>query len=339
MPKLILTVETVTPLIMNGADQTPEIRAASFRGIFRYWLRAVLGAQYGRDTSALFKEESKYWGSTERASSLRLGIETEGGLKEAEYVSVWNKDKREKEMKPPNEVVLPSWLRFEHFITDQKFNLIFSTHPLKNPDAVFSKEFYSSLLLAFHLGAFGKRSRRGGGVLRVVDVQADEAGIQSNPLFIDFQRLVKFSAKDKEQLLEAFNQDILPFVEKAQNGNSLPVIPEYPTWAAKHVKVFIGKSFLGDYQKALQDVWSISGNLHHMKGVWGFGGERRRASAVFIRVHKSTQNKANSKVEFFPMVTILRSGSGQWHKLQGFAKTLGEKDYTLLDFCKGDWSR
>src|SRR4051812_14937180 len=74
MPKLTLTVETVTPLLMNGANQTPEIRAASFRGVFRYWLRAVLGGAYQDNIRKLKEEEAKYFGSTEAASPLRIRV-------------------------------------------------------------------------------------------------------------------------------------------------------------------------------------------------------------------------------------------------------------------------
>lgn len=42
---LTLTLETVTPLFLGGADPrgAPELRAPAFRGMMRYWFRAVLG--------------------------------------------------------------------------------------------------------------------------------------------------------------------------------------------------------------------------------------------------------------------------------------------------------
>lgn len=46
MQKLTLTLETVTPLFLAGAEpeSAGELRPASFRGQMRYWLRAMLGA-------------------------------------------------------------------------------------------------------------------------------------------------------------------------------------------------------------------------------------------------------------------------------------------------------
>jgi len=42
---LTITLETVTPLFLGGADPrgAPELRPPAFRGAMRYWLRAALG--------------------------------------------------------------------------------------------------------------------------------------------------------------------------------------------------------------------------------------------------------------------------------------------------------
>ncbi|MGQ9600679.1 MAG: RAMP superfamily CRISPR-associated protein, partial [Anaerolineae bacterium] len=49
MQRLTVTLETVTPLFLGGADPrgAPELRAPSFRGATRYWLRAALGGTIG----------------------------------------------------------------------------------------------------------------------------------------------------------------------------------------------------------------------------------------------------------------------------------------------------
>ena len=46
MREITLTLETVTPMFLGGADPRgePELRAPSFRGAMRYWLRALVGA-------------------------------------------------------------------------------------------------------------------------------------------------------------------------------------------------------------------------------------------------------------------------------------------------------
>lgn len=46
---LTVTLQTVTPLFLGGAGPrgAPELRAPSFRGALRYWLRAALGEAIG----------------------------------------------------------------------------------------------------------------------------------------------------------------------------------------------------------------------------------------------------------------------------------------------------
>ncbi len=46
MHELTVTLETVTPVFLGGADPrgAPELRPPAFRGAMRYWLRALLGA-------------------------------------------------------------------------------------------------------------------------------------------------------------------------------------------------------------------------------------------------------------------------------------------------------
>jgi CRISPR type III-B/RAMP module RAMP protein Cmr1 len=347
MPKLTLTVETVTPLLMNGANQTPEIRAASFRGLFRYWLRAVLGGVYQKDIEGLRKAEAKYFGNTDGVSPLRVHVihNLEPTQEKTKYVlppSVRNKQ---------GNVVPYQHAGYHEAIPEdlQRFEIRLDTHPLYPLKSIFNRQLYSTLLLAFHLGAFGKRSRRGGGVLRVVKVQADWANEQQIDLFEHFQTLLQFRADNSEQLSEVLNQYVLPFVEKSQNNAvSGTAIPKYPTWTAQHVKVLIGKTGFSDdarikagqmttpfsegYRAALQQVWDISGKLklHHMEDVWGFARSNgRRASAVHLHVHKG------SRGQFYPIITIFRSGNGQWDKMQTLNDELCNNGYLALDFCKG----
>ena len=44
MQEVTFTLQTITPLFLAGADQTKaELRAPSFRGLMRYWQRALVG--------------------------------------------------------------------------------------------------------------------------------------------------------------------------------------------------------------------------------------------------------------------------------------------------------
>src|SRR5436190_1046640 len=75
MAQLRLTLESITPLLMYGAEQTePELRSASVRGTLRYWLRAVLGGMYNNN-ARIYEEESKILGNTEQGSRISLRIQ------------------------------------------------------------------------------------------------------------------------------------------------------------------------------------------------------------------------------------------------------------------------
>lgn len=344
MPGLRLTVETVTPLLMNGADQTPQLRAASFRGVFRYWLRAVLGGAYQGDIEALHKAESRYFGSTDQGSALRVRV---GG-------HLTPTDEQEKFVLPPTyqngKAATHQGFHESQPNDTQQFWIQFDSHPLNQ--AVFDAPFYASLLLAFHFGAFGKRSRRGGGVLRITAVQAswDDTALQH------FRELACFVPDSSVNLQNFLNNTIISYIDQTQQErgyvpeNIYGNIPKYPIWSSEHVKVLvkgegyrnydiyeIGKKnppFAEGYRVALRDLWDLSGTLHHMEGAWGYAkSQKRRASAVHMRVFK---NKSNA---YYPMITMLRSGNPdeKWDELETLSTKLAVQKYALLSFSKGVW--
>jgi CRISPR-associated protein Cmr1 len=68
--------EIVTPLFVGGSDpQQPEIRAASFRGALRFWLRALLGGVLGDRPDKIFQCKSQVFGSTDYASPVVVRLE------------------------------------------------------------------------------------------------------------------------------------------------------------------------------------------------------------------------------------------------------------------------
>lgn len=64
--------EVVTPLFLGGADpKSAELRAASVKGVLRFWWRALYG---GDDIEDMRKRESMIFGSTEQKSLLKVQI-------------------------------------------------------------------------------------------------------------------------------------------------------------------------------------------------------------------------------------------------------------------------
>src|SRR5437660_10544722 len=74
MQEVIFEVETITPLFLAGADQeTAEIRAPSFRGEMRYWLRALVSAN-AKNLETVMVAETKVFGSTDVSSMVGVRI-------------------------------------------------------------------------------------------------------------------------------------------------------------------------------------------------------------------------------------------------------------------------
>jgi CRISPR-associated protein Cmr1 len=75
-PKLTVALETVTPMFLGGADPRgmPELRAPSFRGVMRYWWRALAGAYLDNNFEVLKQTETEIFGSTNKASPVIVQV-------------------------------------------------------------------------------------------------------------------------------------------------------------------------------------------------------------------------------------------------------------------------
>jgi CRISPR-associated protein Cmr1 len=166
MDRLTVTLKTVTPMFLGGANpnQTAEFRAPSIKGALRFWYRAIdpLYKQPfdGKKNSPTWEE--KIFGSTEHgqgAFSLRL---ENGSIKGSDE---WNHNNY------PNK----NGLRYFSFPLDmggkkRKYipsntNICMSTIFHYKPADKERKAILSSLWLLGHIGGLGSRSRRGHGTV------------------------------------------------------------------------------------------------------------------------------------------------------------------------------
>ncbi len=70
--EITYTIEVVTPLFLGGADpDNPELRAAPFKGILRFWWRALYGSNCIDDIK---KRETEIFGSTKEKSKLSISV-------------------------------------------------------------------------------------------------------------------------------------------------------------------------------------------------------------------------------------------------------------------------
>lgn len=143
MEKLTIQCEIVTPLLMHGVDgKTPELREQSFKGVMRFWWRAIHG---NLSLKELKEKEAMIFGNTEKKSSFRMKL-INNNLNIDEFNPLPHKN---------------SNFRIKGFSTNQTFEIEFFG---RNLDLV--KDIF---ILSTILGGFGQRSRRGFGVIQVID--------------------------------------------------------------------------------------------------------------------------------------------------------------------------
>ena len=156
MIKTELMLEAVTPIILHGSDPRgePELRAPSFRGVFRYWFRAIAGAVIGDSKIPLLIDlESSVFGGTESGSPIKLKIPQSSA----------------------NETIGKVYILPHHhqgirsaYMKGKKIPLHISATGI-NQDSWVWRTTVASINLALTFGGIGLRSRRGYGTLRIVE--------------------------------------------------------------------------------------------------------------------------------------------------------------------------
>ncbi len=173
--QVVVTLETVTPLFLGGANPRgePELRPASFRGALRFWFRALLGGVLGDNPKKVFEWESKIFGDTTHASPLAITIKGPPKLQVVGYSQLVQN-------KSGLAYLLFSARRIKKGESERKaieqntsFDLVLR---LRNPqDQEALEASLAALWLLTHLGGLGSRSRRGAGNLQVKQVQGANA--------------------------------------------------------------------------------------------------------------------------------------------------------------------
>lgn len=327
MPILTLTLQTLTPLITKGAandakNDPAELRAASFRGMFRYWLRALLGAYVQNDLERLREYEGYIFGRTERGSAVAIRVMGRATSEE-------------------RQVVLPETVRggiaheFHAIPPGRQFRLVVQSHPLGQIPA----EAQAALLMALRLGGVGRRARRGGGSLSIIRARYDaEDGAEHREV-----GWLQGIAANFDQLRELLQKDI----ERAQkpfasvpSGQPFHALPSYPVFAPEHARVLVGPA-QRDYRTALKVMWDIRKQQpYHDDRAFG-SVNPRFASPVHMRVALSGElrNEHDAPAAYHPVMTIFRTDAvKKWEVMQDFIGECCQQRGFKLIFGEGRWS-
>lgn len=176
MYELKIKCKVITPMFMAGADgNTPELRASEFKGMMRWWWRAIKAED---DLEKLKSEEARIFGGT-------------GDVKEKSKVKII--------IRKLNNILIGDEIRDEISNYDGLKYLYYSTFTLRSrgqpiirkflkPEFQFEislvslteesfKKASAALWLSIYLGGFGTRARRGGGNIEVIEVLSTKGNL------------------------------------------------------------------------------------------------------------------------------------------------------------------
>jgi CRISPR-associated protein Cmr1 len=188
--RMSFNLETLTPLFLAGADArgVPELRAPSFRGVFRYWLRAAVGGVRGDDDlKGIQRAEESVFGSTQVGSPITLRLESDGvtvtPFKKQPPIRTGGprakptgRDYLFWSMASTGSTERGNYLPPKQAIEKAHFKLILSERAGVQDANALVQSTMAVWLLA-QLGGIGSRSRRTAGSLRVAKAEGDSFGL------------------------------------------------------------------------------------------------------------------------------------------------------------------
>lgn len=266
--KLIVTLETVTPMFLMGADnETPELRAPSVVGQLRYWLRAALGGVVGDDLEALKRAEAEVFGDNNGTGAVSVRLS-------------YPKLDIDKNINPlPHK---PKKFTFEGFKAGQKFNICLTQQGGDNTTWLVA---ISALLLMVSIGGLGRRCRRGWGTVNAIKFDTSASRL---PQYLD---LALTSAPLSVHTTLDFTHESLKIFYKTDNLTPTTAPTEYTVLSKDLMKIFICDN-KPNFWKDPQDTIKSFGQIEHdclkrnslpSQSV-GYVQPSRQASPLWLRV-------------------------------------------------------
>lgn len=237
MRAITLTCRLITPMFMAGADRkTPELRPSEFKGMMRWWWRAIKAED---DIEKLKKEEAEIFGGTgegEGRSKVRLrliyqNLQTGSNLKQ-DFNLNWRFDKAIGSLTGRDRgigyilysTVLPNRER-HYFKPGGEFEFT-----ILSLDEISFKKALASLWLSIYLGGFGTRSRRGGGNIEIISFDGDVSDLD-----LDF--ICKATNGEELKFWLKINYDkVKELIKQSENGTN-----KYTNLKGAKVLIFEGK--------------------------------------------------------------------------------------------------
>lgn len=292
MQEVTFDLQTITPLFLAGADQTTaELRAPSFRGEMRYWLRALVGGLVGTSSEGLTKVkdiETAVFGATDTGSAVRVKVsgqptKIEDFRRESRGRDVTGKDYLLWSMVQSGSIERRNFREARwYFPPYTQFHLTLTTH--SGEEAAFKKGIAAFWLLT-HLGGIGSRSRRCAGSLQAT----------GDTMTLPF---------DIPQTAQALQDQLTRGIQTARNLYELQTIPlreaTFDALSSTTCRIWIlrnGERLWPNADQALRDIGAslqdYRRNIHPIQKrkifglpLMGVDNRNRRSSPLLLRITK-----------------------------------------------------
>ncbi|WP_297457191.1 type III-B CRISPR module RAMP protein Cmr1 [Persephonella sp.] len=195
MEKITFECEIITPMFMYGGDgKTLELRPSEFKGMLRFWFRAL---HPELPIPELKRKENEIFGSTDRKGSFRIKVEQITSI--CRYHLLPHK----------NRANIPA------YAPHQKFNIEFLFQNLKNKETI-----KNLFILSTIIGGFGRRSRRGFGSIRISRINNTEFDYANLQFIEGIQELIKsINPNFKFNFRKEKKEENYPFIRNVEIGN------------------------------------------------------------------------------------------------------------------------
>ena len=368
MEKIVLPLETVTPLFLGGSKaREAELRPPAFRGAMRYWYRALLGGIYGDQIDLIHKYENEVFGfagdkEASVASSLVVRLRYDGVPAPIRFER--DRTDRVKQF-GRDDVVKPSGKDYlywsmaairrgdipkEYFPEQMPLSLVLSTRPGCSKSVL--DEALSAAWLMIHLGGIGARSRHAGGCFSAEDVnvnfplkfQIPEGNIKSVTTFLQ-QNLnsIRSRKKTTASITNPPTFDVLApeyckiWVLGSWNSadEALNAIGEaiwrFRAYRPKDHDGVLDWCKTNEITEVERAIFGLPIQFRYTKGPTAMvngSGVQRRASPLWLKVSKTADNKYVGVATLF-MSEFLPNG-GEIKSKKGVGKFDIPTDYTLI---------
>lgn len=182
--QLEVEYDIVTPMFSGGAKpDRPEFRASSFKGVLRFWWRALAWSRLGRDLRKIHQEEEKLFGGPSKGQSrVRVQISSEVGRFQQDWREFWT----------PGRAYLGYGIvasganqRIREALRPGGVTVRVGTHGLMDDEM---DSLLDALEVVGLLGGMGARSRRGFGSLALRAIRRDDGSrkvVREGPINVD----------------------------------------------------------------------------------------------------------------------------------------------------------